>query len=461
MKPIFKSGNKLQVSNYRPIAILSVISKFTERAVHKHFLDYLISKQILCPNQFGFRPKHSCETALMCMVDEWARNVDNGKINGVALVDLRKAFDLVDHDVLLQLLSECGCTERSLQWFKSYLSDREQFVSIQNKNSGVRNVSVGVPQGSILGPLLFTILINNLPRAVNNASVFMYADDTTISASGTSKQEIEVQLNDVLKVVNEWTVKNKLLMNLKKTKVMMIGTKQRCNNLPDTNLNVKLNNVTVECVNEAKCLGVTLDSHLTFNSHVNSIAKIVKQKIGVLRRLRNHFSSRQLSSLYWGYVLPHILYCANVWSGRSKQNYDTLNKLHKRAAYMVSKKTWLTPSSEVLNELSWPSLEKLLWKASCCMVYKCVKQLTPQIIYDKLTFSDDVKSRHTRDTGKMLLRPPHCRTEFYKRSFFVSACDNWNNLPLTVKESPSITSFKKNLNAIIMLLYSHITLLIF
>ena len=115
---------------------------------------------------------------------------------------------------------------------------------------------------------------------------------------------------------------------------------------------------------------------------------------------------------------------------------------------MVSKKTWLTPSSEVLNELSWPSLEKLLWKASCCMVYKCVKQLTPQIIYDKLTFSDDVKSRHTRDTGKMLLRPPHCRTEFYKRSFFVSACDNWNNLPLTVKESPSITSFKKNLNVI-------------
>ena len=381
VKPIFKSGNKLEVSNYRPIAILSVVSKFTERAVHKHFLDYLISKQILCPNQFGFRPKHSCETALLCMVDEWAMNVDNGKINGVALVDLRKAFDLVDHDILLQLLSECGCSERSLQWFKSYLSDREQFVSIQNKKSGVRNVSVGVPQGSILGPLLFTILINNLPRAVNKASVFMYADDTTISVSGTSRQEIEVQLNDVLKEVYDWTAKNKLLMNLKKTKVMMIGTKQRCSKLSDTNLNVKLNNVTVDCVNEAKCLGVTLDSHLTFNSHVNSIATVVKQKIGVLRRLRNHFDSRQLSSLYWGYVLPHILYCANVWSARSKRNYDTMNRLHKRAAYMVSKKTWFTPSNEVLNELSWPSLEKLLWKASCCMVYKCVNQLfTPNYL---------------------------------------------------------------------------------
>ena len=131
------------------------------------------------------------------MVDEWAKNVDNGKINGVALVDLRRAFDLVDHDVLLQLLSECGCSERSLQWFKSYLSDREQFVSIQNKKSDTRNFSVGVPQGSILGPLLFTILINNLPKAINNASVYMYADDTTISVSGTSKQEIETKLSDV------------------------------------------------------------------------------------------------------------------------------------------------------------------------------------------------------------------------------------------------------------------------
>ena len=116
--------------------------------------------------------------------------------------------------------------------------------------------------------------------------------------------------------------------------------------------------------------------------------------------------------------------------------------------WCLYKKTWFTPSNEVLNELSWPSLEKLLWKASCCMVYKCVNQLTPQIIYDKLTFNDNVKSRPTRDTGKMLLRPPHCHTEFYKRSFFVSACDNWNNLPLTVKESPSITSFKRNLNVL-------------
>ena len=171
----------------------------------------------------------------------------------------------------------------------------------------------------------------------------MYADDTTISVSGTSKQEIETKLNDVLKEVYDWTAKNKLLMNLKKTKVMVIGTKQRCSNLSDTNLNVKLNNVAVECVNEAKCLGVTIDSHLTFNSHVNNIATVIKQKIGVLRRLRHHFDSRQLTSIYWGYVLPHILYCANVWSGRSNRNHDTLNKLHKRAAYMVSKKHGLHP----------------------------------------------------------------------------------------------------------------------
>ena len=446
VKPIFKSGNKLQVSNYRPIAILSVASKLIERAVLKHFTDFLIAKQILCPNQFGFRPNHSCETALLCMVDEWARTVDNGKVNGVAVVDLRKAFDLVDHGVLLQILSEYGCSEKSLRWFESYLCNREQSVSIQNENSGFRNVSVGVPQGSILGPMLFTILINSLPKAVTSGSVYMYADDTTISVSGASKEELESKLNTVLKEVYDWTVKNKLLMNLTKTKVMMIGSNQRCSNLPDKNLNVKLNEATIECVHETKCLGVTIDSHLTFKSHMDNIAIVIKQKIGVLRRLRGHFDSKQLTSLYWGYVLPHILYCANVWSGRSSKNFDTLNKLHKRAAYMVSKRSWQIPSSEVINDLSWPSLEKILWKTACCMMYKCIHKDTPDIINCKLTFSDSVKSRPTRDTGKMLLRPPFCRTEFYKRSFFVSACEKWNNLPLAVKESPSLDSFKRILN---------------
>ena len=448
VKPIFKTGNKLQVSNYRPIAILSVASKFIERAVHKHFLSYLISKEIMCPNQFGFRPNHSCETALLCMVDEWAMNVDNGKINGVAVVDLRRAFDLVDHIILLQLLADCGSSEKSIQWFQSYLSNREQFVSIQNEKSGVRNVSAGVPQGSILGPLLFTLMINNLPKAVSNGTVYMYADDTTITVSGNSKQEIEDKLNLVLKEVYDWTVKHKLLMNLKKTKVMMISTKQRCRNLLDTSLNVKLNNVTIECVTETKCLGVMLDSQLTFHSHITSIAKVIKQKIGVLRRSRNPFDSKQLSYLYWGYVLPHILYCANVWSGRSNKNYDILCKLHKRAAYMVSKQSWLTPSNEVLSDLSWPSLDKLFWKASCCMMFKCVNQLTPEIVYEKLKFIDDIKRRPTRGTGKMLLRPPQCRTEFYKRSFFVSACEKWNNLPLDIKQAPSIHTFKKRLNEI-------------
>ena len=191
-----------------------------------------------------------------------------------------------------------------------------------------------------------------------------------------------------------------------------------------------------------------LDSHLNFRSHMDNIVAIIKQKIGILRRLRNQFDTRQMSALYWGYILPHVFYCANVWSGRSGRNFDTLNKLHKRAAYMVSKQTWPTPSNEVLENLSQPTLDKLFWKASCCMTFKCVNKITPQIIYDRFTFSDSVKCRPTRDTGKMLLRPPHCHTEFYKRSFFVSACETWNKLPLDVKQALNISSFKRNLNAI-------------
>ena len=199
-------------------------------------------------------------------------------------------------------------------------------------------------------------------------------------------------------------------------------------------------------------IGVTLHSHLTFNSHVNNIATVIKQKNRSFKKVKTSFWLEAINvHIYWGYVLPHILYCANVWSGRSNRNHDTLNKLHKRAAYKVSKKTWLTPSNEVFSDLSWPSLEKLLWKASCCMIYKCVKQIKPQIIYDKITFSDSVKSRLTRDTGKMLLRWPHCRIQSFtndlslSRHVIIGTTPSLTS-PLLSKSRQAYPVFKKNLN---------------
>ena len=148
-------------------------------------------------------------------------------------------------------------------------------------------------------------------------------------------------------------------------------------------LHVTLKGKSVECVGESRCLGVTIDSSLDFKIHTEKVSLKVKQKLGVIRRLKTYFSTKQLSDIYWGYIIPHVLYCCNVWSRRSVGNFNTLNKLHKRAAYIVSNKSWDIPSLDVLQSLCWPTLDKLFWKTMCCLMYKCVNRITPGIVHDR------------------------------------------------------------------------------
>ena len=445
VQPIPKSGNMQCVQNYRPIAILSVLSKIIEKAVTSSFLKYLIDHGILSPNQFGFRPNHSCEIALLCMVDEWSRQVDKGELNGIAFIDLRRAFDMVDHSILLDKLKTCGCSQRSIKWFESYLRNRQQFVSIGKEKSSTKELNVGVPQGSILAPLLFSLFINDLPNNVPSASIHMYADDTTVSVSGKSKEEIEAKLIQALSETSTWIRKNRLMLNSNKTKVMLLGSKQRFCSIPDQHLSIKLHGQVVECVNEFKCLGVVIDNCLDFKKHVDYISKTIRQKLGIIRRSKHYFNDTQLSKLYWGYVIPHILYCCNVWSGRSECNYDTLNRLHKRAAYMISNCTWETRSEDVFSRLKWPLLHQIFYRASCCLMYKCIHKLSPAILYDNFFFVDDVSKRSTRNSNKLLLRVPKCRTAFYQKSFVYSGSVNWNQLPEHIRFISSVDSFKYHL----------------
>ena len=182
----------------------------------------------------------------------------------------------------------------------------------------------------------------------------MYADDTIVSVSGKSKMEVESNLSKALNETLLWIRRNRLILNSHKTKVMLLGSKQRLSSITDRQLIVNLDGQELECVQEYKCLGVIIDNCLDFKKHTELISKTIKQKLGVIRRTKHCFNASQLCRLYWGYIIPHTLYCCNVWSGRSESNYDTLNRLHKRAAYMISNCSWETRSEIVFGLLNWP-----------------------------------------------------------------------------------------------------------
>lgn len=214
---LFKCGDRTNPTNYRPISILPTLSKIMEKVVHSQFYKFLNSQDLLSSKQFGFRPKYSTTTALSNFVDEVLLNMEQGNLCGAVFLDRTKAFDTVDHCILLSKLSAIGVLPGSIKWFESYLSNRKQRTSCGNELSDALPVTLGVPQGSILGPLLFVVYINNLPVAVINSEVTLYADDTVLYYFSKDPRLLEDKLNEDLLRVAHWLRKNKLTLNLDKT----------------------------------------------------------------------------------------------------------------------------------------------------------------------------------------------------------------------------------------------------
>ncbi|CAB3980033.1 Hypothetical predicted protein [Paramuricea clavata] len=215
---LFKSGDKSNASNYRPITILPTISKVLEKAVHSQVYRYLIDNKILTPRQFGFRRKLSTEIALAHFTDTILANMDKGLVTGAVFLDLAKAFDTVDHSLLFEKLASSGLSNDSVNWFKSYLSNRNQLTALANTVSSFKHVPVGVPQGSVLGPLLFLIFVNDLPYCINHCEISLYADDTVIYLSSNNACDLEMKLNSDLKYLCRWFNDNLLTLNVSKKK---------------------------------------------------------------------------------------------------------------------------------------------------------------------------------------------------------------------------------------------------
>ena len=255
------------------------------------------------------------QCALTEATNSWSVNIDNGLLNGVVFLDLKKSFDTIDHSIILRKRQFYGIEQESLKWFQSYLDDRKQLCCVNGHMSNWRSVSCVVPQGSNRGPLLFLIYINDLPNCLSTASPRMFAEDTNVSLASSTLFELENTLNQELQNLNIWLKVYKLSFNIAKTKFMIIGSCQRLNVNVDGHINIIINDQPIKKVNETETLGMTIDQHLTWSKHVQKKSKKISSAIGALKRIRPFITINVANKMYKAIIQPHLDYCSTVWDG--------------------------------------------------------------------------------------------------------------------------------------------------
>ena len=440
--PIFKSGDRRQCENYRPISILPVVSKVFEKEVFRQLYSYLTEGSLLSKFQSGFRPKHSTVTALIQMCDEWLENMDNGKLNGVVFLDIKKAFDSINHHILLNKMNEqFGIFGMELKWFESYLLNREQQCCINGELSSNKVITCGVPQGSILGPLLFLLYINDLPDCLKSTTPGMYADDTQIFSSSNNANELVVRLNSDLAHVCNWLKENRLQMHPSKCKMMFIGSPYHINNIICEEP-VVANGKPIPRINTQVCLGVNLDENLSWASHIEMICKKASSGIGVIKRIKPFVPMHTLEFIYKSLVQPYFDYCSPLWDTCGKLLKDKLQRFQTRAARVISGANYDTHSVDLFNTLSWDTLENRRTGAKSVLMYKILNDHTaPGLRGSFVRREIDQTNYHLRNTATDLSLPKPKR-EFLKKSFKYSGAMLWNQLPVEGKLAESLQSFK-------------------
>ena len=323
--PLHKSGSTSDVSKYRPISLLPVLSKVFERLMRSRLIHFFESNDTLSAHQFGFRSGRDTSDAILQFLDLTYNSLDSKRHLIAVLLDLSKAFDTLDHDILVSKLSHVGVRGEMLRWIVSYLSKRKQFVTVNNNSSSLMDIEMGVPQGSVLGPLLFLIYINDMSKSSQVLNFVHFADDTTAFSSGSDVGQLFEDVNRELILVDEWLVVNKLSLNLSKTTFVLVS--HSC--VPD-NLSISIRDQEIERVCVAKFLGVRIDDKLSFKPHIDSLCKVVSRSIGIIYKMSTYVPPSTLINLYFALVHSHLTYGITAWGGTASVHLNRLKSLQNR-----------------------------------------------------------------------------------------------------------------------------------
>ena len=410
-----------------------------ERVVYDQLVSYLDKHHIIYEFQSGFRKSYSTDTALTYLTDNLRSNMDKGLLTGVLLIDLQKAFDTVNHSILKQKLETIGLDCPALAWFDSYLTNRQQFVDINGLHSKSQGISDGVPQGSILGPLLFTVYVNDMRDSVT-CDLLLYADDSALVhvCSGKDPKSIETRLSHELGNLSKWLEKNKLSLHLGKTECILYGSKTKLASV--NKLDIVCNGIKITSSTCIKYLGINIDESLSFSEMGNKVVKKVNNKLKFLYRKKSFFGIKERKMVCSAFLQSNFDYACNAW-------YRGLNcAIKKRLQTAQNKIIRYVLNYSARTHIGFREFQKLGW----LNVASRVDYLTLNLMYNIFKgeaptyFSDFYHSNHGHQTryNQSAFAIPRVKSQG-KNSFRYCGIKLWNGLPLEIKTATTKSSFKK------------------
>ena len=463
--PLLKKDDPLNPKNYRPVALLPIMSKILERIVFKQVVEYLESNSLLHPSHHGSRSKHSTCTALIEMYDTWINSVEESEMAGVMMIDLSAAFDLVDHDILLKKLDLFGFDQATVTWFWSYLNSRSQCVYVDGKFSGLRAVDCGVPQGSVLGPLLYILFVNDLPEIVHghagepvngpggpgNARVNLvckdcgglccYVDDSTYVYSSSDPVALSEKLSDQYEKLAEYMANNKLVINADKTHLLVMGTPKF--SAARQLVRIKAGNEDIEPTKTEKLLGLHIHESLKWKEHVlandASLIKMLTTRLSALKKISKNGSFMTRLMVANSCFMSIITYMIGVWGGTETYIIKAVQVMQNKAARCITKRSWYTPTRTLLRECNWLSIKQLIFYHTVLQVWKVKITQLPVYISSRMEISI------TRSALEGTLRVPAVESDLAQKSFMVRSAVMWNQIPADLKSNQKLESFKKHL----------------
>ena len=436
--PIYKKDEESDPTNYRPISLLSIFNKIFEKLMYKRLKSFLEKRNILFNSQYGFRENHSTQHSILDIINEIQSNMANKLYTCGIFIDLQKAFDTVNYSILLKKLQHYGIRGVVNDWFSSYLSGRMQTTQIGQNISAKEETLCGVPLGSILGPLLFLIYINDIYNSSEKLKFYLFADDTNLIYADKNLKSLEIVVNTELSKIHNWLIANKLSLNIDKSNYIIFHP---CQKRPDYVVDLKIYDihskmyVSLERKNNIKYLGILIDCNLSWKYHIGYIASKVSRLIGIIAKLRFFVPVNTLINIYKSLILPHLTHGIVLWGQAAKCHIDKILKLQKRAIRLIYSAYYRPHAIPLFQSASILPINLLYIKSISILMYDISKTNVPPNISAMFTSLEKIHEYNTRSSSMKNFYVKYTGSDLQKRFFANTGARVWNVVPMELREN--------------------------